>query len=70
MFASKASAYPSGTTESPFTHMDYSPTHKQYTSSWKGLPGTNTLAYYEKTFITTEKCFIALSLGSSTCQKL
>ncbi len=29
--------------------------------SWKGLPGTNTLAYYEKVLLTVVKSFITLA---------
>jgi hypothetical protein len=32
---------------------------------WKGLPGTNTLAYYEHLCITEEKSFITLAQGQS-----
>ncbi len=33
---------------------------------WKGLPGTNALAYYEKSFLTTAKSFITLALGGQS----
>jgi hypothetical protein len=32
---------------------------------WKGLPGTNTLAYYTQILITTVKSFITLTPGQS-----
>ncbi len=30
---------------------------------WKGLPGTNTVAYYENLQITSVKSFVGLALG-------
>jgi hypothetical protein len=30
---------------------------------WKGLPGTNTLAYYKNSYITDKKSFITLASG-------
>ncbi len=30
---------------------------------WKGLPGTNALAYYKNSLLTAVKCFITLALG-------
>jgi hypothetical protein len=32
---------------------------------WKGLPGTNTLAYYENSEITTVKSFIVKATGAN-----
>jgi hypothetical protein len=32
---------------------------------WKGLPGTNTLAYYENSLITDRKSFITLGPGGN-----
>ncbi len=33
---------------------------------WKGMPGTNTIAYYESLQITDRKSFITLGLDVST----
>jgi hypothetical protein len=33
---------------------------------WRGLPGTNTLAYYENPEITVEKSLIVLTPGACT----
>ena len=30
---------------------------------WKGLPGTNTLAYYQKAYLTAVKSFITSATG-------
>ncbi len=49
MFAVKAVAYPS---EAPFRYLA-SPTNIRL--GWKGLPGTNTLAYYKNPLITAVK---------------
>ncbi len=60
MFAVKARAYPS---EASFrcSTLDLLANDKL---DWKGLPGTNTLAYYENPYITTVKRFIGLAPGS------
>jgi hypothetical protein len=40
-------------------------------SSWKGLPGTNTLAYYNNPQLTTVKTFIRLATAEAiTIKKL
>ncbi len=55
MFAGKAGAYPS---EAPFRLLA-SPTNIRL--GWKGMPGTNTLAYYGKASLTAVKRFITLA---------
>ncbi len=36
---------------------------KNFRLGWKGLPGTNAFAYYEKSYLTAVKSFIALATG-------
>ncbi len=37
--------------------------------SWKDLPGTHYLAYYEHSFIVTLKSFVTLALGRYSCSR-
>jgi hypothetical protein len=37
---------------------------------WKGLTGTNTLAYYEKSELTAVKSFLTLATGASIIELL
>jgi hypothetical protein len=39
---------------------------KNYRQAWKGLPGANTLAYYENSLLTHVKYFIILAPGTFT----
>ncbi len=60
MFAGKAGAYPSEGA-SLLGRLLASPTNLRL--GWKGLPRTNTLAYYESLKITTVKSFIVQGPG-------
>jgi hypothetical protein len=54
MFAGKARAYPS---DAPFRYST------NIRLGWKGVPGTNTLAYYKNLYLTAVKSFITLAPG-------
>ncbi len=64
MFVGKAGAYPSE------KHLSDAPRKGRLlafptniTLGWKGLPGINALAYYEKSSLTAVKSFITLATG-------
>jgi hypothetical protein len=54
IFLSKAGSYPN---EEPF-RLQALPTNIRL--GWKGMPGTNTLAHYEHSYIMAAKSFITL----------
>ncbi len=56
MFAGKAGAYPS---EAPFRYSNLG--YANIRLGWKGLPRTNTLAYYENPSIMAVKSFVGLA---------
>jgi hypothetical protein len=58
MFVSKTGAYPS---EAPFMCFWLLALSANIRIGWKGLRGTNTLAYYEKSKIAAVKSFIGFS---------
>ncbi len=63
-FAGMAGAYPSKAPFICFT-LGWAPClNTNIRLGWKGLPGTNTLAYYENSSITAVKGFITLAPGS------
>jgi hypothetical protein len=65
MFACKARAYPS---EAPFrcSTLGCPPAlPANFRLGWKGLPGTNTLAYCENPLVMAVKSFIGLAQGLS-----
>ena len=58
MFAGKAKACLSGA-----THRQALAFPSDIRLGWKGLPGTNSLAYYERSYLTAVKSFITLRPG-------
>ena len=65
IFVGKAGAYPS---EQPFrcSTLGSAPAlPANIRQGWKGLLGTNTLAYYENLYITAVKSFIGLDPGDT-----
>jgi hypothetical protein len=61
MFAGKAGAYPSGAPKITSPLVRLLALHTKIRLGCKGLPGTNTLAYYEHLSITDVKSFITLA---------